>query len=69
MPRNGRYRLVAAEFYQLLSYTDHVDLNEKLKVWEHFYNLHRPHGALNGRTPYEVLRDKLSAGQNVSSEV
>jgi len=36
------------EFYQLLTYTDDVDLNEKLKEWERFYNYNRPHGAFNG---------------------
>ena len=44
------------EFYQLLTYTDDVDLNEKLATWEAFYNLNRPHGAHNGKTPYEALR-------------
>ena len=48
------------EFYQLLSYTDDVDLQKKLKVWEDFYNLNRPHSSLKGKTPYEVMRDKLS---------
>lgn len=43
------------EFYQLLSYTDDVDLNEKLNQWENFYNFNRPHGAFNGKTPYEKL--------------
>jgi len=47
------------EFYQLLDYTGDVDLRAKLAVWEEFYNLQRPHTALSGRTPYEVLRDKL----------
>jgi transposase InsO family protein len=47
------------EFYQLLEYTDDVDLRKKLAVWEEFYNFNRPHSALKGRTPYEVLRDKL----------
>lgn len=47
------------EFYQLLSYKDDVDLEEKLRVWEDFYNFTRPHAALSGQTPYEVLRDKL----------
>ncbi|MBM3521046.1 MAG: IS481 family transposase, partial [Alphaproteobacteria bacterium] len=27
--------------------------------WERFYNLSRPHGAFNGKAPYEALRDKL----------
>jgi hypothetical protein len=30
------------EFYQLLTYTDDVDLNEKLATWESYYILHRP---------------------------
>jgi transposase InsO family protein len=36
-----------------------VDLKNKLSEWENFYNYIRPHGALNGKTPYEVLREKL----------
>ena len=47
------------EFYQLLSYTDDVDLNKKLAQWERFYNFDRPHGAFNGKTPYEALRSML----------
>jgi len=47
------------EFYQLLTYTDDVDLNEKLAQWERFYNFDRPHGAFNGKTPYEALRSIL----------
>lgn len=47
------------EFYQLLNYTDDVDLNEKLSQWERFYNFHRPHGAFNGKTPYEALKSML----------
>ncbi len=48
------------EFYQLLSYRDDVDLEKKLAAWERFYNFDRPHGAHKGKTPYEVLREKLS---------
>jgi transposase InsO family protein len=47
------------EFYQLLTYTDDVDLNKKLAQWEHFYNFDRPHGAFAGKTPYEALRSML----------
>ena len=47
------------EFYQLLSYKDDVDLEAKLADWERFYNLARPHGAHNGQSPYEALRDRL----------
>ena len=54
-----QYRSDEQEFYQLLSYKDDVDLEEKLEVWERFYNLHRPHGAFNGKTPYEAPREKL----------
>jgi len=47
------------EFYQLLTYTDDVDLNKKLEEWERFYNLNRPHGAHSGKTPYEALRNMI----------
>jgi transposase InsO family protein len=48
------------EFYQLLTYTDDVDLNAKLAEWEGFYNHSRPHGAFNGKTPYETLKRLLA---------
>lgn len=54
------------EFYQLLSYKDDVDLEEKLHEWEKFYNFHRPHGAFNGKTPYEALREKLKYTKSMS---
>jgi transposase InsO family protein len=47
------------EFYQLLNYTDDLDLNKKLEEWERFYNLSRPHGAHSGKTPYEALRNMI----------
>ena len=47
------------EFYQLLTYTDDVDLHAKLAEWEAFYNYHRPHGGLGGKTPYERLIEKM----------
>lgn len=49
------------EFYQLLTYTDDVDLNAKLREWESFYNYHRPHSSHGGKTPYEVLKEKMQA--------
>jgi len=49
------------EFYQLLDYTDDVDLRAKLAVWEEFYNVDRPHTAFVGRTPYEVLHEKMAS--------
>ena len=48
------------EFYQLLTYKGDVDLHKKLAEWERFYNFGRPHGAFQGKTPYEVLRTTLS---------
>lgn len=55
------------EFYQLLEYKDDMDLEQRLEEWERYYNLHRPHGAHKGKTPYETLVDKLESGtRNVS---
>jgi transposase InsO family protein len=53
------HRTDKEEFYQLLTYKDDVDLAKKLAVWERFYNNDRPHGAHRGKTPYEVLLEKL----------
>lgn len=53
------HRTDKEEFYQLLTYTDDVDLNKKLTEWENFYNFDRPHGAFNGKTPYEALSSML----------
>jgi transposase InsO family protein len=53
------HRTDEQEFYQLLTYTDDVDLQARLSQWEQFYNLSRPHGAFNGKAPYEVLRERL----------
>ncbi len=62
-PPNGKversHRTDAEEFYQLLTYTDDVDLQARLAEWESFYNLSRPHGAFNGKAPYETLRERL----------
>jgi transposase InsO family protein len=53
------HRTDQQEFYQLLSYKGDVDLEAKLAEWETFYNFARPHGAFDGKTPYEALREKL----------
>ena len=59
------HRVDAQEFYQLLDkngITDDIHLfNEKLREWEDYYNYHRPHGALDGETPYERLLAKTRA--------
>ena len=37
------HRTDQTEFYQLLTYTDDVDLKAKLGAWQDFYNYDRPH--------------------------
>jgi transposase InsO family protein len=53
------HRTDGTEFYQLLTYTDDVDLHMKLNAWESFYNYDRPHMAHDGKTPYEVMKSLL----------
>jgi transposase InsO family protein len=58
------HRIDAEEFYRLLDGTvidDTNVFNAKLKEWQDYYNYHRPHGGLNGQTPYERLRQKTQA--------
>ena len=54
------HRTDQAEFYQLLEYKGDVDLEKRLAEWQQYYNLHRPHTAHGGRTPFEVLHEKLT---------
>ena len=35
------------------------DLHQKLDEWQHFYNWHRPHTALNGKSPIDRVCDLL----------
>jgi transposase InsO family protein len=59
------HRVDDQEFYQLLDrdgVSDDIHLfNEKLREWEDYYNYHRPHGALEGQTPFERLISKTRA--------
>jgi transposase InsO family protein len=59
------HRVDDQEFYQLLDkggISDDIHLfNDKLREWENYYNYHRPHGALDGQTPYERLMAKSTA--------
>ena len=59
------HRIDGHEFYQLLDQngiSDDIHLfNKKLREWEDYYNYHRPHGALQGQTPYERLFEKSRA--------
>jgi transposase InsO family protein len=65
------HRVDDQEFYQLLDkdgITDDIHLfNEKLQEWENYYNYHRPHGALDGQTPYERLMAKMRPGTSPAS--
>jgi len=65
------HRVDDQEFYQLLDrdgISDDIHLfNEKLREWEDYYNYHRPHGALDGQTPYERLMQKATARLSPSS--
>ena len=47
------------EFYQILDYTDDVDLRTKLKQWEDYYNFLRPQSAHIGKSPYEKLKQRM----------
>ena len=58
------HRIDADQFYRMLDgiVIDDTELfNDKLQAWEDFYNFNRPHGGLNGQTPYERLRQKTTA--------
>lgn len=51
------------EFYRLLEgvvIDDAEVFNQKLQEWEDFYNFNRPHGGLDGQTPYDRLRQKTT---------
>jgi transposase InsO family protein len=65
------HRVDDQEFYQLLDkdgIADDIHLfNDKLREWEDHYNYHRPHGALDGQTPYERLMQKATASLSPSS--
>ena len=60
------HRVDDQEFYQLLDRDgiagDIHLFNAKLREWEDYYNYQRPHGALDGQTPYERLVAKTRAG-------
>jgi transposase InsO family protein len=58
------HRIDAEEFYRLLEgvvIDDAKVFNDKLREWEDFYNYHRPHGSLDGQTPYERLKQRTQA--------
>ncbi len=57
------HRIDAEESYRLLEGVtiDDTDMfNDRLREWEDYYNFERPHGGLDGQTPYERLKQKTS---------
>lgn len=57
------HRIDEEEFYRLLKgkIVDSLeDFNFKIKEWQDYYNFERPHGALDGKTPFERLQAKLN---------
>jgi transposase InsO family protein len=55
------HRIDAEEFYRMLEgvvIDDAKVFNDKLQEWEDCYNYHRPHGGLDGQTPYERLKQR-----------
>jgi transposase InsO family protein len=65
------HRVDDQECYQLQDRDGIADdihrFNETLREWEDYYNYHRPHGALDGQTPYERLLAKTRAGVSPAS--
>lgn len=53
------YKTDSTEFWQLIDYTDDIDISAKLKEWETYYNCHRPHSAHGRKTPFEILKQRL----------
>jgi transposase InsO family protein len=57
------HRIDDEEFYWLLDgvvLDDAQVFNQKLQEWEDFYNFNRPHGGLDGQTPYDRLRQRAT---------
>ncbi len=57
------HRIDAEEFYRLLDgqlIDDTEMFNQRLNEWENYYNFERPHGGLDGHTPYERLLQKTT---------
>jgi transposase InsO family protein len=50
------------EFYGSINPNDDINLKQKLKNWQNYYNKERPHTSLKGNTPfekYQELKDKI----------
>lgn len=63
---NGAWRY---EFYACYDLPHNLDeLNSLINSFSHLYNHHRPHGALNGKTPASYLH-KITAAENPLSHM
>lgn len=64
---NGAWRY---EFYAATQLPDQFDrIAEHVDAFQHLYNHHRPHGALDGCTPNEYLkicRDRMTQPSHMS---
>jgi putative transposase len=64
---NGAWRY---EFYATVDLPNHIDkIAEHVDAFQHLYNHHRPHGALDGLTPNEYLkicRDRITQPSHMS---
>ena len=60
-----------AEFYALADLSDFNNLQEELGEWQFFYNWHRPHGSLGGKTPCDIvhqLADKTPLSDEIEAK-
>lgn len=56
------HRIDEEEFYRQLNgvvISTEEEFNQRVENWERFYNFERPHGAMNGQTPYEKFRSTM----------
>ncbi len=51
------YRTDAEELYRRVTFTSLAELQAKLRQWETEYNQERPHLAMKGDAPAELLRE------------
>lgn len=65
------------EFYAIADLSNFENLREELAQWQFFYNWQRPHGALKGKTPSEIVselsektpfNDEVIKNYNVNNE-
>lgn len=56
------------EFYATVELSNFEQLKTLLTEWEFYYNWHRPHGSLNGKSPIDITNE-LSSKIPFSDEV